>query len=71
MGKVILTEAPERERQEEAKRDEAIRELREAEGRCTTCGVDLATHINSGILICAWSHQEQYEKFLRSDGREA
>jgi hypothetical protein len=58
-----MPETAEEKKSREAEEWRVHRERRAA-GRCTCCNADLATNINRGIIMCAGTHQEQYEKFL-------
>jgi len=57
---------PQTAEEKERERVESERQHREDRrmGKCVICGADLATHINRGILICAHTHQKQYEEFI-------
>lgn len=65
MCKIVLTEDLKIEAEKE-RQQSAVRAAQwQARGCCGTCGVDLKTHLDSGILLCAHTHRKQYEDFCR------
>lgn len=63
MSKIVLTEDLNEERAREQKREEKRKRFRRLCGLCETCGCKLEENINQGILICAHTHEEQYNRY--------
>jgi hypothetical protein len=64
MSKIVLTEDLAKDRWYERRLDKVESMKLASEGRCQNCRCILVENRNQGILICAHTHEDQYQEYM-------